>query len=143
MIISIPNFLERLNFNGISIVNFNTKLTRIIKSYKPDIVHFFDSTSYNLIRPFLSNNIKIVVNKCGGPNPKNFPKVDNLVLFSKENKEWFSKRNKYKATNIFLIPNRAGTIITSESSLHKKDLGTFNLMRIARIGKTYVKRKYK
>ncbi|MBM1106761.1 hypothetical protein JQC67_11475 [Aurantibacter crassamenti] len=134
-----PNFEEHIFFNGINLLKFNNDIKRVLTSFKPAILHFFDSTSYNIVRPFVSNDIKLIVNKCGGPNPIDFPRVDNLVLFSKENREWFVNKEKFKDTNISLIPNRTTAIVTTKNSEYKKEPDSFNLMRIARIGTAYIK----
>src|SRR5690606_9425179 len=80
---------------------------------------------------------KIVVNKCGGPNPNSFPVVPNLVVFSRENENWFLSRREFKTCKVKLIPNRAMRVATTKFDKYQKDDTTFTIVRICRIGVTY------
>lgn len=133
------NYICHINFDGVSLLGFKRKSSRVIKEFNPDVVHCFDVTSYNVIKLFYPlNRFKIALNKCGGPNRIEFPYVKNLVLFSIENKQWFESNKRYKDTNINLIPNRVSKVATSSSDIEKPE-GFFSFVRIARIGKSYKK----
>src|SRR5690554_160076 len=81
----------------------------------------------------------MVDSKCGGANPNNFPYVDNLVLFSEENSEWFRTKSKFSKTNIHVISNRVKQV-KKHIVPHLKDFAdSFTFMRIARIGNSYKK----
>ena len=81
-----------------------------------------------------------MLNKCGGPNPAYFPHTKNIILFSKENEEWFKSKIKFKNSNICLSPNRVKRL-EANSSFHpiKKESDEFTFVRICRIGNTYIK----
>lgn len=133
------NFLSHVDFNGINLLELKSKSDEIVKQFNPEIIHCFDVGCYNIVRLLYSTKkMKIALNKCGGPNPKVFPYVKNLVLFSVENKQWFEKDKRYYDANIALIPNRVSKIQTTPLDVLKPD-DYFSFVRIARIGKTYKK----
>lgn len=133
------NFRTHLYFNGLNIIGFKRQCNALVKQYNPQIIHCFDVGAYNILRLLYSTKkIKIALNLCGGPNPNKFPYVKNLVLFSVENKKWFESSDRYKDSNIALIPNRVSTIQTKILDVIKDD-EVFTFVRIARIGKTYEK----
>lgn len=136
------NYFENTYFNGLNLTSLKRSIGKITKNYNPDIYHCFDIGSYNIIRLFISSKFnKLVVNKCGGPNPVKYPFVPNLVLFSVENLEWFNSNLKYQATNISLIPNRVKAISKPLNNLKNRffDSQVFSFVRISRIGVTYLK----
>jgi glycosyltransferase involved in cell wall biosynthesis len=134
-------FAQHFYFNGLNIFNLRKMLKHFINQYQPDVLHFFDSGVYNILRLLINlKNYKIVVNKCGGPNPKYYPYTKNLVLFSLEDLEWFQNKSKYNNTNIHLIPNRVQTLMPDKAFQPiKKIHDQFVFMRICRIGETYRK----
>lgn len=133
-----PFFYKHLYFSKTKFFSFYLKLYKEIKSFNPELLHFFDAHSYNVFFP-ISFFVKkyIVVNKCGGPNPNNYPIVPNLILFSEENLRWFLSRKQYNNTNIKVIPNRVTKINIIEHPEYIKDSSVFTFIRICRIGKTY------
>ena len=138
-----PYFHKHLYFNGLNVFNIKRELEVLKTEFKPNIYHCFDVGSYNVIRLFVSSKKnKIVLNKCGGPNPTKyrFPFVYNLVLFSLENKSWFENNSKFRNTFISLIPNRVQEI-SHDPDFHpiEKQPKDFNFVRICRIGNTYKK----
>ncbi|MFW5886654.1 MAG: hypothetical protein ACOCUL_02740 [Bacteroidota bacterium] len=136
-----PLFLKHIEFNGLNFFSLRQQLIDIGKYLNPDIYHCFDESSYNIIRLIFSSRKNIIVlNKCGGPNPSKYSHIKNLILFSQENLEWFQKQNKFKNTNIHLIPNRVKPLkIKAEFKPIEKNKGDFIFMRICRIGHTYKK----
>lgn len=142
-----PNYIAHFNFNGINILGLKLKINSFLKEYNPDILHFFDARSYSVVSPLYNQEkFKTVVTKCGGPNPKQprnypfinplFPLINNLIVFSMENKTWFENSPLYKNSNIALIPNRVAKIHYTPLDITKpKD--SFCFVKIARIGPTY------
>src|SRR5690625_283616 len=111
--------LEKTGLKVYNIVHNKCSITSIYKKFKviaeresPDVLHSFDIISNLFVRLYsLSNNIKSVITKCGGSNPKYFyPYAKNLILFSNENKNFFKNKRKYYKTKIDLIPNRVMSV---------------------------------
>ena len=136
-----PHFLKHLFFNGFNFLELSRELKKYQDSIKPNFFHCFDQDSYNIVRLFISTtHNKVIVNKCGGPNPRRYSYVPNLILFSQENLDWFSKQQKFKNTNIDLVPNRVKKIvINSKFQPIIKDEDKFVFIRICRVGKIYEK----
>lgn len=142
VLINNPFYLKHIEFYGWNLLSFRLKLTDVIQSVSPDVIHFFDIGSYNVLSVLhVFGTKKIVVNKCGGPNPTRFPFVKNLIVFSEENYKWFSENKNFTNSNVYLIPNRVGrSVIQDEGTFHiTKDSSVFNIVRICRIGQTYKK----
>lgn len=136
-----PLFAAHFNFSGLNFVSLRKKLKQFIDQYNPDVLHFFDDSSYNIVRTLLAvKKYKVIVNKCGGPNPKRYPHIENLVLFSIENLEWFKKQRKFQNKNIYLIPNRVEALLPEKAFQPiPKPTDEFVFMRICRIGAGYKK----
>jgi len=136
-----PYFAEHIPFNGFNFYNLKTEITKLTYKFNPDIYHCFDVGSYNTIRLLISSKThKIILNKCGGPNPIQYPHIHNLILFSSENLMWFKNQKKYQYSNIHLIPNRVKSILM-DMTFHPiaKEPGEFVFLRICRIGAAYNK----
>ena len=135
------NFLK---YNGSNFINVYYKLKKIINTINPDAIHAFDVESFAFTRLLSARSRQPShLNKCGGPNPKlYYPKADNLVLFSKENKRFFDTQKKYQKVNTVLISNRVLPVVTDKERVkafrekHKLSNET-TLLRIARIGHHY------
>jgi hypothetical protein len=136
-----PHFLKHIYFNGLNFFKLRKTIKQETRKFKPDIFHCFDVGSYNIIRLIIpSNKNKLILNKCGGPNPTHFPHVKNLILFSVENQEWFKNQNKFKNANIHLIPNRVKPLqLNPDFKPIEKIPGDFIFIRICRIGHMYKK----
>lgn len=134
-----PLFKTHLQYTRSTFFSCYYKLINYLKESKPDIVHFFDAHSFNVYFPISSFfKSKVVINKCGGPNPKYYyPIVPNMILFSEENKMWFKNKTQYKNTHINVIPNRVSNVKTKNYELYTKNENDFNIVRICRIGTTY------
>lgn len=139
-----PYFLKHIYFNVINILIFVFRIKQIIKKIRPDVIHCFDASCYNIIRLFLSTRKhKIVLTKAGGPNHNSYPFVNNLVLFSKENLNWFSSNQKFKDTIIHFIPNRVSQLEINKHYIPiAKEKNVFVFIRICRINCFYVKGIY-
>lgn len=105
------------------------------------VIHCFDDRAYLFVRSKLFINYPCILTKCGGPNPKYFPRIDTLILYSKENYDFFKKNNKYK--NIHLIPNRVDPFPSNQEKIEllkniiKWKVNDIVLLRIARIDPYY------
>jgi glycosyltransferase involved in cell wall biosynthesis len=80
--------------------------------------------------------------KAGGPNPKRFfPRADNLVLFSKENADFFAVYPKFRGAHRHHIPNRAVEIQDDPRRIAKVratlDPNRPTFLRIARFNPHY------
>ncbi|MDR6301793.1 glycosyltransferase family 4 protein [Mesonia maritima] len=135
-----PFFYRRIRFNGLNMWSVKNELDSFFNFFKPDIIHCFDVSVYNIAKLLVNGNkYKFVLNKCGGSNPPYFPYVENLILFSKENMKWFDNQNKKYAKNIYLIPNRVRAVNIKSVKDVEKNESLFNFVRIARIGNSYKK----
>lgn len=136
-----PYFNKHIFYNGKNFIKYKKEVQSIITNLKPDILHFFDTDAYNTFGLFFNLNIyQVFLNKCGGPNPVEFPLVQNLILFSEENKNWFDSKSKFNKTNIAVISNRVNPKLLDfnfNKQIKKKD--AFCFVRIARIGSAYKK----
>lgn len=141
-----PFYEKHIFFNGLNLFELSRDIKKLREQYRPEIYHCFDVISYNMVRIFISSRKnKIILNKCGGPNPYSyqFPHVHNIVLFSLENKRWFNNNVKFKNSSIYLIPNRSETLIIDRTyEPVKKDLDSFIFVRICRITNVYKKSIY-
>ena len=123
--------------------NIQKRILKIIQEHQIERIHCFDDRAYLFIRNHKFKGIPVAITKCGGPNPKYFPRVSNLILFSKENLNSIQGKKGYK--NIYLVPNRSLPFNPSKikvSKLRKQlNLGNDSLvfLRIARISHFYFK----
>ncbi|WOK05372.1 glycosyltransferase family 4 protein [Imperialibacter roseus] len=123
---------------------FFSQLRELYASFEPDVLHFFDTESLNflLLIP-ATTRYPLVMSKCGGPNPmrKKWQQVDDLILFSGENYEWFRHNHHYKKTRIHLIPNRVSKLglLPESKRAERKDDGVINFVRVSRLGGAYEK----
>lgn len=137
---SSPHFIKHIPFNGLSVFSTKKEIQNIISSFEPNIVHCFDIDVFNIFSLlFDTNKYKVILNKCGGPNPKEHPYAKNIILFSYENLMWFRKNKKFDNSLIELIPNRVNKSLldlnyTNEKIIKKDD---FCFVRISRIGDAY------
>lgn len=135
-----PHFLNHVKFYGYNVFYLFNEIDKIIKEFDPDIYHFFDFFSYNILRLKIGSGKKVVLNVCGGPNQSIFPFVNNLILFSQENYSYYKRLKKLSQSNIHLIPNRVNRILIPDfKRLILKDTDSFNFVRICRIGTHYRK----
>src|SRR5690606_9582924 len=77
-----PYYLGHISFYGFNIYNLQKKVNKFIEKFQPTVLHAFDYQSYVLLTLLSYNKeIKIVCSKCGGPNPIDYPKCSDLILF--------------------------------------------------------------
>jgi len=128
-------------FNGLNFLNLLFSIIKIIKYEKPNIIHSFDIFPFLRIFSFLYR-IPLINNKCGGPNPdKWFPIVRHLILYSKENLDYFKKNPSYRNTKLYFIPNRILKVKIDEVRLQKLKTTLITngkvILRISRISSYY------
>ncbi|MBO7636563.1 MAG: hypothetical protein J6S89_08285 [Paludibacteraceae bacterium] len=83
------------------------QITRIVKSQHAEVIHAFDQVSYFL--SFFTAwrcGIPLVATKCGGPVSPNYPYINNIVVFTKEDQTFFNSKLNCNESQIALIPNR-------------------------------------
>lgn len=127
---------------GIGYVGFCRLLKSTIQAYRPDVVHCFDAAALCLAAPVIGfGKYKVVLNKCGGPNPiKNrWVYCRDIIFFSLENYEWFRDADFYRKSALHLVPNRVEEIQagSEQEIITVKDHSKFNLVRITRISPDY------
>lgn len=118
-----------------------------VKKIQPDVIHAFDTPSYFIgrIASFFTKT-PILLTKCGGPNPaRYFPYCKSMILYSAENKKYFKEKEKFRNSNIYLIPNRVSLTSNNQDSIRinklKKYLsdGSISILRVARFTPAYRK----
>lgn len=135
-----PFFVQHFKLKNFQFLTFNKKFRLLLNDFKPDIIHFFDLKSYLIVDLLVYPNVKKVLNKCGGSNPKGYPRITNLILFSEENYNWFKSQSKFRNSNIKVIPNRVNPKVLNYNFISDvKKENSFCFVRIARISKDYVK----
>jgi len=138
-----PYFNKTIYTNGIPDFRFLKDVKSVLNEFKPDIVHCFDEKVYLVITyamTLLSKRLPVVLNKCGGPNIPDFAVSKYLVLFSKENLEYYQSKSQFSKTNFSLIPNRAvADLEKRDTNVFDSSEGKVRIFRIGRIGKEYRK----
>lgn len=146
LLIKNPFFTRHLYFSKLSqYFSFKNELSSFLNEVKPDVCHFFDTESLNSI--LLVNSLKkipVVLNKCGGPNPmrNRWQFVNNLILFSKENFDFFqSRKHLYEKMNVHLIPSRVKSVTIDNNFNHpeKRENAVITFVRVSRLGGAYEK----
>lgn len=131
-----------------NIIDILSRLNRLVRQIEPEILHSFDIPSHFFSRIIsLKYRIPNILTKCGGENPKvYFPYATNLILFSKENEIYFNSHNKFKHTQIYLIPNRVKEVRIDEERIKQlkreiDNIATYDsiILRVTRIGNYYRK----
>lgn len=130
-------------YNYFNYYSIQKNIHTIIKENQVDRIHCFDDRAYLFIRSKRFYKIPLVLTKCGGPNPKYYPKVNNLILYSNENLKYFDR--KFNNKNTFLVPNRTSpfNVSVAKVKLLKEKLNlpkdAIVFLRISRISNYYKK----
>lgn len=124
-----------LNFKNV--FSTSLKVLEVVRKKKPDVLHAFDINSFYYARIIsIITNTPVLITLCGGKNPKFFPFSHEIVFYSLENLKFIEKKNKFKNSNLSLIPNRASATQQNDNYIEsiKKNLRTdFPIvLRIAR-----------
>lgn len=132
-----PLDYRHIETSGKQIYQVVIEVAKYARDQKIDIIHCFDSYSYSVGRLVAHiNKIGIIATKCGGENPKYYPAVSNLVVYSKENLSYFEARPKWSKSKISYIPNRCRKLNDdSEAVGYLRQSLTPNLPVILRIAR--------
>lgn len=143
-----PPFIENnkyvffINVKKINYFQIRSFLNDVIKRNKIDLIHSFDEFSYIISQ--VSYNLPRILTRCGGPNPLRYPFAKYLTCFSYENYEFFKSQDKFKASELLLIPNRVKEfkcdvrLVDELSLIINRKSNDFILLRITRISKDYI-----
>lgn len=83
------------------------KIVHIVKQQQAAVIHAFDQVSYMLsFHAAWRTKTPLVATKCGGPVKTNYPYINNLVVFTREDQQFFNTRINSSETQVALIPNR-------------------------------------
>ena len=93
-------FLDDIKYIRITDIKGLYNLLRGINSDESNIVHFYDIESFSFLKFY--TKCKVLLTRCGGVNPRHWPKSINTVSFSLENHTFFTLSGRKS----FLIPNR-------------------------------------
>ncbi|GAB5565788.1 MAG: hypothetical protein Wins2KO_28510 [Winogradskyella sp.] len=118
-----------------SILYNKTKINKAVKQVEPEVIHCFDLFSYYFFR-HLKKSYKIILTQCGGKNPPYYPITNSLIVFSKENYDYFEIKFRSK-TKIYHLPNRVnleGLVKQDNLNLNQDNI---NIGLISRIGSQY------
>ncbi len=125
---------HHIDFSKSLLLN-KTKINKVVKELDPDVIHCFDLFSYYFFR-HLKKSCKIILTQCGGKNPPYYPITNTLIVFSKENYDYFENKFKSK-TKIYHLPNRVnvdGLVKQDKLDLKNENI---NIGLISRIGSQY------
>jgi glycosyltransferase involved in cell wall biosynthesis len=118
---SIPVKIYNIRFAGLNIPGAVRQVVDIIKGEQIDVLDVFDMRIFCIadIASWISKK-GLVITKCGGPNPgKLYPTVDYMVVFSKENMDYFLDNPEFANTQIRFLPNRVAKITSDRVRIEK------------------------
>jgi len=134
---------EFIYCNGFNIFTALKRLKKLIKIFNPDFLHSFDDKAYLFSRIiFLDNKTNQILTKCGGPNEKHYPYCNNLILFSKENFNYYKKHLKFINSDLHYLPNRLSEFADNYNliaEIKKITENNISFLRISRITEYYEK----
>jgi len=88
-----------------------SEFQKVVRQFAPDVIHAFDVNSFWLARMATLRECQgLLLTKCGGAIPRYYPYVEDLVVFTRQDKAFFSGRKKFQSSRIHLIPNRVAAI---------------------------------
>ena len=95
-------------FTGLNIISTVRRISGIISREEIKLLNVYDSRIFFLARLIsIIHRLPLIRTKCGGPSPgKFFPYADYQVIYSMEDKKYFSASKKFSKTQTYLIPNR-------------------------------------
>lgn len=106
----------------------------------PEVLHSFDEVGLFFARVLARRHGRALIHtKCGGPNPVGYhPRVGQMILFSKENQDFFSTDPRFRNTACHLIPNRVAPVVQDEQRIARLRAGIppgdLVFLRIASVG---------
>lgn len=136
-----PHYFGNFYFNGKNYYKFLINIKQYLKLNHFDIIHCFDKDCYNILKSIRCfRKYKFVLNKCGGANLNFYPIAERIIVFSKENLDWFKKQRKFNRTILHLIPNRVNkNKLTLKTKRKVPESNSFVFVRISRISEYYFK----
>lgn len=110
--------VENIDTNASSFFQTIQKVRKIFVAERPDIINLFDLRVYFFARVLKAlSPVPLIITKCGGENPRRFfPASDGLVVFSRENLDYFSALSVRRNGALLFLPNRV-TIPTQNEQL--------------------------
>lgn len=134
-----PHYFGNFYFNGKNYYKFSHNIKQYLKSNQFDIIHCFDKDCYNVLKSIrFFHKYNFVLNKCGGANLSFYPIAERIIVFSKENLDWFKKQRKFSRTKLHLIPNRVNKNKLNFKTKRKvPESNSFVFVRVSRISKYY------
>jgi glycosyltransferase involved in cell wall biosynthesis len=137
-----PLYLGHLDFEWWNVLGLDRRFREVFEQFTPDLIHCFDMGSHLMLQLLPSTRGRtMVLNRCGGPNPRRrFCAVaDTMIVFSRENYDWFAGNRRFRDSTLHLVPNRvrAVEILPLGERTHARPQDTFGFVRIARIGRYY------
>ncbi|CAK1709667.1 hypothetical protein [Vibrio crassostreae] len=124
-------------FKATASIKNNIRKYNVAAIYSIDIrVDFISMLVCNLFK------IPLIMIKPGGPNPNGYyPVMNDLIVFSSENYEYFLNSNEHKDTNIHFMPNRSSLVNTNNKLvteiINKVSQDSFKFVQVIRITKDY------
>ena len=126
------------------------RFMEVVAKEKPDVIHAFDPLSCAFARAASRKaGCGLLLTMCGGPNPSGrfpfsyYPKIPNLVVFSRENERYFLSKRSFRNTRIWRIPNRTNEVQADAQKVAalrtRLDPARLVLLRVGRISLTYGK----
>lgn len=140
-----PCFKKHILFNNKKdLFVLNNSVKELVLEESATLFHCFDTESMNwLLLTSIARKFPFVLSKCGGPNPtrKNWQYADQIILFSKENYDWFNFNPGYSGKRLHLIPNRVNKLVFLDEIKRSeiKNNSVINFVRISRLGGAYEK----
>lgn len=121
-----------------------------VRQEKPDVIHAFEPTTCAFARVAAGRlGCGLVYTKCGGPNPLHrfpwsyFPRVPRLIVFSRENEDYFKERRDFRHARIWRIPNRVNEVEPDADKVAalraRLDPARPVILRVGRISPSYEK----
>lgn len=135
--------LKYIPYHGWDYLVATAKFASLVRAFHPDVVHAFDVPAFGVARAVVKAPIKLALTQCGGPNPrKYYPAAQDLILFSQENYDFFSRHKRWRGAHLALVPNRVqpvqGDVDRVEKLRQKHALGQEKIiLRISRICRHY------
>lgn len=124
------------------VLNTFKAIKKVLNGEKADIYHAFDSRAFFYVRILsLMDGTPNVLTKCGGANAKHYPVCDELILYSRENLEYYKNNKNFDHTNITFLPNRVSPPMQDRQRIEdiseKLVENVPVILRIARLSTSY------
>lgn len=130
-----------LEFTGLQFPGALLAVCKVCRDIRAEVIHAFDEHAYLFARLAAWRlGIGCLLTKCGGGHPRRyFPSARHLTVFSREDREFFTRRN---GSAVRLLPNRVRSVRQDASliaELRSRLPGGQWILRISRIARHYEK----